>query len=526
VHVTKIYGPPGTGKTTSLIGLLDAELKRGTALREIAYLSHTKAAADVIRDRFVTDKSRRLVAKDAAYFRTIHSACVRQLGIGLDNIVDQGRHYREFSEATGLPLVPEYDLNDFTDGDFELNYNIVLRAHHLSLAKRVSLDEVCQTLPQHAFLTSEKREHFLTEWGRFKKSKGLFDFTDMLWCYLDNDNAEPLPCRVVFLDEAQDLSTLQWSVFNKMIGNAERVYMSGDPDQAIYSFIGGSEYGFLDYKGNDEVLLERSHRVPKEIGARAAAVIGQVEHRKNIQVQWRDDPGSVDRMNLAPLAMPWAELTEGQNRDGTPRTVMVLTRHRKQAWSMSNALAKIGVPHSVGGQALQTSKEARLVKTLAVLRAGGEVRAAQAGRLAAAFKLTKAAARLTSAGARDPSLTVTLLGCDELIGVANKDSWPSIWAASNQTLEKRLTRLRDMVNKNGIEILGREPQITISTMHGAKGKEADTVIIVPDCTDIVKRNIMEPSEIRLAYVSLTRARHRAIILSPKTDTYITHLVNA
>jgi superfamily I DNA/RNA helicase len=520
MHVTKIYGPPGTGKTTSLISLLDAELKRGTPLRSIAYLSHTKAAADVIRDRFISDKSRRLVAKDAAYFRTIHSACVRQLGIGLDNIVDQGRHYREFSESTGLPLVPEYDLNDFTDGDFELNYNIVLRAHHLSLAKRISLDEVCQTLPQHAFLTSEKREHFLTEWGRFKKSKGLFDFTDMLQVYLMNEIALPLPCRVVFLDEAQDLSTLQWSVFNKMIGNAERVYMAGDDDQAIYGFIGGSEYGFLEYPSSTDTFLDRSHRVPRDIGDRAASIIGQVEKRKSKSVQWRDDPGSVDRMNLAPLAMPWHDLTaEG-------RSVMVLTRHRKQAWGMSNALAKIGVPHSMGGQALQTSKEARLVKTLAVLRAGGEVRAAQAGRLAAAFKLTKEAARLTSAGARDPQLTVTLLACDELIGVANKDNWPSIWAASNQALERRLTRLRDMVNKNGIEILGREPQITISTMHGAKGKEADTVIIVPDCTDIVKRNIMEPSEIRLAYVSLTRARQRAIILSPKTDTYITHLVNA
>jgi DNA helicase-2/ATP-dependent DNA helicase PcrA len=223
-HVTKIYGPPGTGKTTELIRLLDQELKRGVPLRQIAYLSHTKAAAEVIRDRFVADKSRRLVAKDAAYFRTIHSACVRQLGIGMDNIVDQGRHYREFTQETGLELVPEYDLNDYTDAsEFALNYNIVLRAHHLSLAKRVGLEEVCQSLPQHAFLTTEKRELFLQSWERFKRQRSLWDFSDMLFSYLQNDQTEPLPCRVVFLDEAQDLSSLQWSVFNKMVANAERI---------------------------------------------------------------------------------------------------------------------------------------------------------------------------------------------------------------------------------------------------------------------------------------------------------------
>jgi DNA helicase-2/ATP-dependent DNA helicase PcrA len=530
MHVTKIFGPPGTGKTTELIRLLDQELKRGVPLRQIAYLSHTKAAAEVIRDRFVADKSRRLVAKDAAYFRTIHSACVRQLGIGMDNIVDQGRHYREFTQETGLELVPEYDLNDYTDAsEFALNYNIVLRAHHLSLAKRVGLEEVCQSLPQHAFLTTEKRELFLQSWERFKRQRSLWDFSDMLFSYLQNDQTEPLPCRVVFLDEAQDLSSLQWSVFNKMVANAERIYMAGDDDQAIYGFIGGSEYGFLEYgvqresraAGLSEVILTNSHRVPRGIGAVADGIIGQIEHRMPKSVQWRDEPGRVERMNLGPLSMPWKEWTQQD------RSVMVLTRHRKQAWQMSNSLSRIGIPHGMGGAALQNSKEAALVKDYALVTWGAKVRPNILARVLDAL-LGDAAkgtcASLRSLAAKDQQALVC--AADYGIDLGDKINWPYLFAKGDKTREKRFERLRDMVNKNGIEVLGREPNITVSTMHGAKGKEADTVVIIPDCTDIVRRNILEPSEIRLAYVSLTRAKQRAIILSPRTDTYITHLVNA
>jgi DNA helicase-2/ATP-dependent DNA helicase PcrA len=530
MHVTKIYGPPGTGKTTSLIGLLDDELKRGTPLRQIAYLSHTKAAAEVIRDRFVSDKTRRLVAKDAAYFRTIHSACVRQLGIGLDNIVDQGRHYREFTQETGLELVPEYDLNDYTDeSEFALNYNIVLRAHHLSLAKRVSLEEVCQSLPQHAFLTEEKRTHFLEQWARFKRVRNLWDFSDMLWSYLQNENAAPLPCKVVFLDEAQDLSALQWAVFNKMVQGAERIYMAGDDDQAIYGFIGGSEYGFLEYSNGavadgsscEDIVLSHSYRVPRVIGQRADAIIGQIEHRKPKSVIWRDEPGRVERMNLAPLAMPWKAWTE------QGKSVMVLTRHRKQAWSFSNTLARIGVPHGMGGQSLQNSKEAALVRDYARVAWGAKVRPNILARVLEALfgdEAKRTSAELRSLAAKDQDALVS--AADYGIDLGDKVNWPHLFAKGNKTLEKRFERLRDMVNKNGIDVLGREPNITISTMHGAKGKESDTIIIVPDCTDIVRRNLLEPSEIRLAYVSLTRARERVIILSPLTETYINHLVNA
>jgi superfamily I DNA/RNA helicase len=59
-------------------------------------------------------------------------------------------------------------------------------------------------------------------------------------------------------------------------------------------------------------------------------------------------------------------------------------------------------------------------------------------------------------------------------------------------------------------------------MHAAKGAEADLVIIVPDCTTIVRRNILTPAEVRLAYVAMTRAKKQCVVLTPRSDCFITH----
>src|SRR6185369_3699640 len=97
----------------------------------------------------------------------------------------------------------------------------------------------------------------------------------------------------------------------------------------------------------------------------------------------------------------------------------------------------------------------------------------------------KTCAELRSLAAKDQRVLVS--PTDYGLKLGENINWPHLFAKGNKALEKRYVRLRDMVNKNGIDILGKEPQITISTMHGAKGKEADAVIIVPDCTDIVRR---------------------------------------
>ena len=70
-----------------------------------------------------------------------------------------------------------------------------------------------------------------------------------------------------------------------------------------------------------------------------------------------------------------------------------------------------------------------------------------------------------------------------------------------------------------------KPRITLSTIHAAKGGEADNVLLLPDITkSAVDNNDIDPDELhRLFYVAVTRAKKSLHILEPKitmTGTYM------
>src|SRR5690606_14540054 len=104
----KIYGPPGTGKTTRLQQLVEKEVRAGTPLNRMAYLSFTKGAAEVIRERM------KATEEDVKWFRTIHSAAMALLGIGRDSVMGVA-DYRQFRIETGMDIRSD----EFDDWDQE-----------------------------------------------------------------------------------------------------------------------------------------------------------------------------------------------------------------------------------------------------------------------------------------------------------------------------------------------------------------------------------------------------------------------
>ena len=67
------------------------------------------------------------------------------------------------------------------------------------------------------------------------------------------------------------------------------------------------------------------------------------------------------------------------------------------------------------------------------------------------------------------------------------------------------------------EKISQTPRITLSTIHGAKGGEADHVLLLPDITkSAVDNNDTDPDELhRLFYVAVTRAKKALHILEPR-----------
>lgn len=496
-EIIKYFGPPGTGKTTKLQSLVEMEMKAGVPLKRMAFLSFTTGAADVIRDRVkATDD-------DLKWFRTIHSAAMALLGIGRESVM-QGSDYLMLRSETGMDVKSD----EFDDWDElkPIDFTPTKRAHDLALATQTDIFDVIRDMPQHPNLTGERVAYFEDAYASFKRNHHKFDFTDMLTGYLADPT--PLPVDVVFLDETQDLSVLQWLVFHALVKGVQRVYMAGDDDQAIYGFIGGSEYGFLDHPADKEFVLSQSWRVPRAVGEQADAVIAKVGHRKEKSVQWMDKPGELQRWGLDAFTLPWRSLMTDY------KSIMVLTRHRKGARNFSDDLKAVGIPHDLNGDGIKAWKEAKIAEAFLKLQAGDKVTVRAALTMLNALEMPTDMLK----GLKPRAMVTRAL----LPEVDFKTDLVSMFGGFTEKKVKRYEAIRQLINQDGLESLAKTPTVRVSTMHAAKGAESDLVIIVPECNSIVRRNILTPAEIRLAYVAMTRVKQQGIILTPRTDNYITH----
>src|SRR5690606_36016324 len=91
--------------------------------------------------------------------------------------------------------------------------------YNLSRAKCADFTEIWRKTHRIHVRPYYELVHIVNEYVKFKKREGLLDFTDMILKYIKQ--GAPLPVSVAFIDEAQDLSAIQWKMIEKAFANAE-----------------------------------------------------------------------------------------------------------------------------------------------------------------------------------------------------------------------------------------------------------------------------------------------------------------
>lgn len=484
--VTKIFGPPGTGKTTHLLKIVEDALAAGVAPEQIAYVSFSRKAADEAVNRAC--KKFRLQKDKFRYFRTLHSLGYLVQGLNIDDGM-QYEDYLEIAHKLCLEITKFNDEEDSTYGNKDGDN--CMQIHRLARSRMIDPQEEWRNAEKQVSIRWPIVEQWIATVEQYKKDHRKHDFEDMLEYY-----SGALPVKIFIVDEAQDLSKLQWWVVEQASKNAEHIYIAGDDDQAVYNWNGADANSFLDFPASEEIVLPKSWRVPEELLEISNRIVRKIEHRRDKVWEPVGEGGTVSTdLTLWDLPLEQDDW-------------FILVRNTKFLREVEHVLKEKGLLFNNNKYKQRRSikpEDAKLIMNWEALRRGESLT------LPAASELTKKLGKTLLLSARREVFMADLPFSEEV----KAKPWYEIM---NKALHPRQVEyIRSCLRNN--QKLNDEPKITISTIHKVKGGEATNVAVLPDYSYLSAQYIDSDDEHRIQYVAVTRARKNLYLLSPESEYF-------
>ncbi|AGG33863.1 UvrD/REP helicase [beta proteobacterium CB] len=196
-------------------------------------------------------------------------------------------------------------------------------------------------------LDIQKQLAYNAKYEAYKNSINAIDYTSILEEAINNPNSIP-GYELLIIDEAQDLSLLQWKLANLVIEKSKKVFIAGDDDQAICESFGASANAFLSIEGHDHALTQ-SHRVPSNIHTAIFSPNGIITTLSKRYVrkekQWKaKDHADGSFQRLADIAT----LLEMLGKDRDDWLIMAATHNTLIA--LSNVLKERKIAHFLSNQ--------------------------------------------------------------------------------------------------------------------------------------------------------------------------------
>lgn len=492
--VQVFLGPPGTGKTTTLLGVVETELDSGIPPDRIGFVSFTRRATGEAVERAVSRFN--LTERDLPYFRTLHSLAFAGLGVRRSQVL-QKEHYLKFGNALGEVITGTGPGEDGLFGSRATRGDVMLFIDSLARTRRVSLYSQWRLVaPDDVEWAAQER--FSRALRKFKSDMNLLDFTDMLERFPAEGFVPKLDALVI--DEAQDLSTLQWAVVERLAEHAKRIYVGGDDDQAIYRWAGADVERFLSLGGTKHVL-EKSYRLSAAVHARALNIVKRIKHRFDKPFTSRDDEGYVSYHNDADEV----DMSEG--------TWLVLARNAYMLRGVEAYIRQRGWLYESKTFHADATETVQAMIDWERLRRG---RYLPLGRVKGVYKMMTSGVGVARGFRELPNVDL-----DEEVNLGDLKNrfgllTDAIWHEALDRISPDDRQYYVTVLRSG-EKLTERPRIKLSTIHAAKGGEADNVLLLSDISQRTWEDWQRfpDDEHRVFYVGVTRARQGLHIVAPR-----------
>ncbi len=484
--IRKILGPPGTGKTTRLIKYVKTFVKLGTPIDRIGYFAFTTKAANEAVDRML-DAYPKLQKKNLKHFRTLHSLAFNQLGIKKAQVM-QDEHYEDIGRKLGIEVTVYSNGEEktgFVDSNSEY-FNIINAAR----IKNVSIEEEYNTDMYSEDIDKHQLQILKDEVDNYKQAYGLVDFTDMIEKF---NVAELCPkYDVIFVDEAQDLSPIQWKMYDILKKNSKYVILAGDDDQAIYGWAGADVKRFQNEPAKD-IILPQSYRVPRQVQHVADQILSRIPDDRRIKKQWAPRPESGTTNHI--MSIEDAPLYNGD--------WLILARTNDKLIKLKSTLKDMAIYFEIKGRKSYKTRLYTAIKNYTRWTNGDKLSLSECKDLLEFLE-------------EDIELKEERMYDLYEFGYAKTQEWYEVF----KTDPEESLYIREMLRLK--EELSKPARVKLSTIHAAKGGEATNVLLILDNTKKI-RDAVERSEDkydeeqRVWYVGVTRTKQNLYILTAKHE---------
>ena len=500
----KIFGPPGTGKTENLLKRVQRYLKQGFSPDEICYISFTNKAVDECVAR-VRKKFKEYDEDDFKYFRTLHSLARQQFAE--IPVLDPKADLLMFHTQYGTVKLKYKDTWDDQKVYNNWSLQIYDRARNMKvdpewLYKQQSRKAV--RLQQFKSIIAGYEQFKTMELENGQRTPDRLDFTDMVQRYITNGLV--IPFKVLMVDEAQDLTPLQWDMVVKIAKHVDRVYIAGDDDQAIYEWNGADVTLFQNFPGKS-LVLKKSVRLNKNVHFFSKCLLLSMgEHRVRKEFYSNQKEGFVYRWNGL-KKVPW-------NIEGD---WMVLARINDVKRELQEEAKNLSLYYQdvKGNKSFETNQYLAIQHWEKIVD-GGSINREEACTMYEYLLNIDHGYRSQDSKKWSFAHPNQVFTFDELhlrCGMRDeKAPWEQVFKRKFKEKDKKYFA---KLIQQGVD-LNKPPKITIDTIHQVKGGEADNVVIASKCnfpSHFDKKNSKEKvKELRVWYTGVTRCKNTLHLL--------------
>ncbi|MFC4550662.1 MULTISPECIES: UvrD-helicase domain-containing protein [Halorussus] len=566
-QVTRLFGGPGSGKTTELLDRVEALLdQEGVGVNDILLVSYTRAAANEVRERLAERRGLNPRSLQGSVC-TMHAKAYELLDLSRNDVVGESDK-KEFCEDFGLEFEDEYSgAGRRTARSTTLGNKIIATSQWLQRTRRdvadwydvpfqwndeevrlpPDIDENAQEGNKYTPTWPSSDDRFdvpeaIRAWRKYKGDNDLVGFADML----ERVKQRSLLPNVDYLviDEFQDITGLQYDVYEEWKPHMKKVLIAGDDDQVVYAWQGADPELLLE-EGGDDVILDTSHRLPSEILKVVQHEVRHIDKRQEKNLSPRKEGGSVEQVD-GPSMLDLVRNVRYtvEEHDGT---LMILFRARYQMFRFIDEFIDEGIPfRCLTDQRMWTDRLEQYVRAVEQMDEDEPITGLQARRLAdmlqeSAFGTNDRDELFDAIDERKEEAGVDDLAEIEVEPEFVTDHAPFMpGPASAADMVRKVTSFQ----KNSMRAYFQNEQyhgmpvdrVRIGTIHSAKGREADHVFVATDLTEKVVEQMaatVDPDEVpddieftsktdpvptltdnerRVFYVGMSRARERLVIM--------------